>query len=174
MLVGPAAAVLWAAAVAITSVYALEEQEQQQRDEFPFLSPAEQEQRQHEQQRKSCPGYLMYSQDDKHEPYSPGKWRLPYQRPTPECRTWTSPEVEEAIRSMKTVIKDPDLYRLFENTYPNTLDTTIRWHGFANGTDEEVWHLGIRFAHLSGDCSASANLLTCSSPRRPAHFHNDR
>lgn len=39
---------------------------------------------------------------------------------------------------MKSKIKDPDLYRLFENSYPNTVDTAIKWKGYANGTDEEL------------------------------------
>ena len=36
------------------------------------------------------------------------------------------------------MIVDPDLFRLFENSWPSTLDTTIGWRGQANGTDEEL------------------------------------
>ncbi len=39
---------------------------------------------------------------------------------------------------MRGVIKDADLYRLFENSYPNTLDTMIKWRGLANRTDPET------------------------------------
>ncbi|RWA04765.1 hypothetical protein EKO27_g10340 [Xylaria grammica] len=60
-------------------------------------------------------------------------------RPEKACRKYTSPEVEGVIDDMKGLVKDPDLFRLFENAFPNTLDTTISWKGFANnGTEEEL------------------------------------
>lgn len=54
--------------------------------------------------------------------------RLPFQRPVKECRTFISPKVEEIIADVTSRIEDPDLARLFENCFPNTLDTTVRWH----------------------------------------------
>ncbi|KAF5019812.1 hypothetical protein F66182_8181 [Fusarium sp. NRRL 66182] len=63
----------------------------------------------------SCPDYVDYSQES-HEPLSSGKLKLPYMRPSEECRTFKSPAVE-----------DPDLARLFENTFPSTLDTTVKY-----------------------------------------------
>ncbi|KAI0129425.1 hypothetical protein BJ170DRAFT_271912 [Xylariales sp. AK1849] len=88
--------------------------------------------------RAQCPDYATYS-TEKHDPLSEGKYQLSYQRPDASCRTFTLPEVEQAIVDMKGVIKDPDLFRLFENTFPNTLDTTISWKGFADGgSDEEL------------------------------------
>jgi meiotically up-regulated gene 157 (Mug157) protein len=43
--------------------------------------------------------------------------------------------MEKLIEKMKGKIKDPDLFRLFENRYPNTLDTMIKWRGFAEKLD---------------------------------------
>lgn len=85
-----------------------------------------------------CPDYADYS-TQQHTPLSQGKYKLSYQRPSTACRTFALSEVEQTIQQMKGAIKDPDLFRLFENTFPNTLDTTISWHGFASGSsDEEV------------------------------------
>ncbi|KAJ4400655.1 hypothetical protein N0V85_005709, partial [Neurospora sp. IMI 360204] len=64
-------------------------------------------------------------------PLSVGKRQFPYVRPPPHCRTFQLPALEKLIERMRTVIKDPDLFRLFENSYPNTLDTMIKWHGYA-------------------------------------------
>jgi len=60
-------------------------------------------------------------------------------RPPLQCRTFTSPAVETTIRRLKRRIYDPDLAQLFENTFPNTLDTAIRWRGSAaNNSEEEL------------------------------------
>jgi len=58
----------------------------------------------------------------------PGQYILPYQRPIEECRTFRSEQVEKLISDVTRKIVDQDLARLFENCYPNTLDTTVRWH----------------------------------------------
>ncbi|KZT59039.1 glycoside hydrolase family 125 protein [Calocera cornea HHB12733] len=56
-----------------------------------------------------------------------GPLGLPYMRPSPACRTFNSSVVERVIGDMTSRMKDPDLARLFENTFPNTLDTTIKY-----------------------------------------------
>jgi len=61
-------------------------------------------------------------------PYSQGPLALPFQRPSKYCRTFASPLVEQVIDDLKAKIVDKDLARLFENAFPNTLDTTVRWH----------------------------------------------
>jgi Metal-independent alpha-mannosidase (GH125) len=83
-----------------------------------------------------CPAYDVYA-SAVHAPPSAGRYALGYQRPMAACRTSSFAEVEETIDDMKGLIKDPDLARLFENTFPNTLDTTISWHGIADGTSDE-------------------------------------
>ena len=45
-------------------------------------------------------------------------------RPLPGARNFTSNAVEEAIAATKKKIKDPKLAWMFENCFPNTLDTT--------------------------------------------------
>ncbi|KAK0128850.1 hypothetical protein ONS95_000798 [Cadophora gregata] len=95
-----------------------------------------------------CPDYADYSKQ-RHEPFSTGKYQLSYMRPAPACRTFNSSIVEDTITSMKSVIKDPDLYRLFENSFPNSLDTAVKWKGFAaNNSKEELTFL------ITGDINA--------------------
>ena len=74
-------------------------------------------------------------QRSKQGPLSAGKREFPYSRPPPGCRTFNLPSMERLIERMRGIIKDPDLFRLFENSYPNTLDTMIKWRGYAKATN---------------------------------------
>ena len=94
-----------------------------------------------------CPDYLDYAEQP-HGPFSEGRYNLSYQRPEPGCRTFNSSVVEDTVNRVKGDIFDPDLRRLFENTYPNTLDTAIRWKGFAEGSDEDLCFI------ITGDINA--------------------
>ena len=63
------------------------------------------------------------------------------QRPAPADRNFTSPAVEETLQRVKAQIADPELAWLFENCYPNTLDTTVRFRpdgGEGGGPDTFV------------------------------------
>ncbi|KAJ4005246.1 hypothetical protein NW752_011207 [Fusarium irregulare] len=87
----------------------------------------------------SCPNYEQFARQQ-HEPLSTGRYAFPLQRPSKECRTYSVPAVENVIYDqMDQAIGDPDLYRLFLNTWPNTLDTTVKWRGFsADNAEEEL------------------------------------
>ncbi|KZF23235.1 glycoside hydrolase family 125 protein [Xylona heveae TC161] len=87
-----------------------------------------------EKYRAACPDYALYS-TYLHRPFSSGPLVLPFQRPSPQCRTFSSPLVEKIIDDLTKRMTDPDLARIFENAFPNTLDTTIRWH--VDGTEKK-------------------------------------
>jgi meiotically up-regulated gene 157 (Mug157) protein len=82
-----------------------------------------------------CPIYTGFSAQ-RHEPFSTGQHELSYMRPIPPCRTFYSQELEDTIERMKDVIVDPDLFRLFQNSWPSTLDTTIAWRGWSNSSTD--------------------------------------
>ncbi|OAA78030.1 DUF1237 domain protein [Akanthomyces lecanii RCEF 1005] len=103
-----------------------------------------------------CPDYNKYAQEP-HAPYSDGPLKLPYMRPSEECRTFKSPAVEKVIEDMKARLKNPDLARLFENTFPSTLDTTVKYFDptanlafIITGDITAQWlrDTGNQFAHL--------------------------
>ncbi|EMD40522.1 hypothetical protein CERSUDRAFT_80185 [Gelatoporia subvermispora B] len=73
-----------------------------------------------------CPDFTTFAQSPQGTP-STGVLGLPFMRPDPACRTFNSSAVEQVIDDMKSRLKDPDLARLFENTFPNTLDTTVKY-----------------------------------------------
>lgn len=49
-------------------------------------------------------------------------------RPPLTERRFTSKSVEATIQTIKKAIKDPELAWMFENCYPNTLDTTVKFN----------------------------------------------
>jgi uncharacterized protein len=51
---------------------------------------------------------------------------FPSRRPPVSQRKFISPAVESRIAEMKKTIADPELAWMFENCFPNTLDTTVR------------------------------------------------
>ncbi|KAI0320258.1 Six-hairpin glycosidase-like protein [Amylostereum chailletii] len=73
-----------------------------------------------------CRDYTTFSQTPQGNA-STGPLSLPFMRPPVECRTFNSSAVEKVVEDMKARLKDPDLARLFENTFPNTLDTTVKY-----------------------------------------------
>ena len=85
-----------------------------------------------------CPSYDYHAKIRHEARRSAGRYALPLQRPLEKCRTYVSWEVEDCISQMRSKIKDPDLFRLFENSFPNTLDTMIKWKGFAMENDTET------------------------------------
>ncbi len=96
----------------------------------------------------TCPNPAVYFAED-HGPFSAGRYNLSYQRPPQHCRTFNLTDVEDAVSRIKSQVSDPDLSRLFENAFPNTLDTAIRWHGFAaNNSAEELTFV------ITGDINA--------------------
>ena len=60
-------------------------------------------------------------------------------RPEVSQRHFTSKAVEEAIVSVKKKIKDPKLGWMFENCFPNTLDTTVNFRMIDNKPDTFVY-----------------------------------
>ncbi|KAI3400321.1 hypothetical protein diail_3702 [Diaporthe ilicicola] len=99
-----------------------------------------------------CPVSFESYMNSQPGPKSTGRRQFPLVRPPPECRTFVVPELEEYITKMETVIKDPDLYRLFQNSFPNTLDTMVKWHGYKQedgvDTTEELSYI------ITGDIDA--------------------
>jgi meiotically up-regulated gene 157 (Mug157) protein len=96
----------------------------------------------------TCPDYLVYA-EEYHGPFSSGRYNLSYQRPPQQCRTFISQDVEDTIERLNKSITDRDLARLFENSYPNTLDTAIKFHGVAaNNSAEELTFV------ITGDINA--------------------
>ncbi|KAJ7731770.1 Six-hairpin glycosidase-like protein [Mycena metata] len=121
-----------------------------------------------ESARAQCPDYTSYSQSPQGNP-STGPLKLPYMRPSPECRTFNSSAVEKVIVDMKARLKDPDIARLFENTFPNTLDTTVKYFNSTQNlafiitgdiTAQWLRDTANQFAHYTALLSVDPSLAT--------------
>ena len=110
---------------------------------------------------QQCPDYANWANRRDGKELSEGRHQLPFQRPSEDCRTFYSQEVEDAIERLRPKIADPDLFRLFENAFPNTLDTAVKWKGFAwkDGKEGETTDEDLAFV-ITGDMYA----IPSSSP----------
>ncbi len=62
-------------------------------------------------------------------------------RPAPEDRLFTSEAIERQIERVKRVLTNEKLRWMFENCFPNTLDTTVRYYQ-NNGVDDTLVYTG--------------------------------
>jgi hypothetical protein len=94
-------------------------------------------------------------------PLSAGKRQFPYSRPSPECRTFNLSSMEQLIEGMNGTIRDPDLFRLFENSYPNTLDTMIKWRGYAMEIDPATKNETVTDQELTYVITGDIDAMVC-------------
>ncbi|XQA70712.1 glycoside hydrolase family 125 protein [Xanthomonas sacchari] len=92
---------------------------------------------------------------------------LPSKRPPPGKRRFVSAAVERQLRTVKADIADPRLAWLFENCYPNTLDTTVET-GTRNGKPDTFVITGDIEAMWLRDSSAQVHPYVPLAKRDPA------
>ena len=64
------------------------------------------------------------------------------ERPPVAERLFTSKAVEEKIRRIKAQLTNRKLAEMFENCFPNTLDTTVHFRKDADGTPDTFVYTG--------------------------------
>jgi meiotically up-regulated gene 157 (Mug157) protein len=64
------------------------------------------------------------------------------QRPEASMRLFTSDAVERKIAEIKSKLANPKLRWMFENCFPNTLDTTVRYYATEGGGDDTLVYTG--------------------------------
>ena len=75
-------------------------------------------------------------------------------RPALQERLFKSDAVENKIKEITQLLTNPQLRWMFENCYPNTLDTTVRYYTTENGDDDTVVYTGDIHAMWLRDSSA--------------------
>jgi meiotically up-regulated gene 157 (Mug157) protein len=63
-------------------------------------------------------------------------------RPTAAERLFVSPVIDAEIERVKALLSNPKLRWMFENCFPNTLDTTVRHYKTADGKDDTLVYTG--------------------------------
>lgn len=86
------------------------------------------------------------------------------QRPSPADRLFQSDIIEKKIAEIKALLKNPYLAWMFENCFPNTLDTTVHFRLLDGKPDT----LSIRATSTPCGCATRAHKSgpTCSSPTK--------
>jgi meiotically up-regulated gene 157 (Mug157) protein len=64
------------------------------------------------------------------------------QRPSPGDRLFQSDAVEHKIKQIAKLLTNARLRWMFENCYPNTIDTTVRYYKTENGDDDTLIYTG--------------------------------
>jgi len=67
---------------------------------------------------------------------------LPTNRPALENRLFKSVAVEKEIARIKSILTNPKLAWMFENCFPNTIDTTVHYRLAADGNDDTFVYTG--------------------------------
>ena len=75
-------------------------------------------------------------------------------RPVLQERLFKSDAVENKIKEISKLLTNSQLRWMFENCYPNTLDTTVRYYTTENGDDDTVVYTGDIHAMWLRDSSA--------------------
>lgn len=73
-----------------------------------------------------------------HQSFAGADPAFPTVRVASDKRNFTSAAVERAIERVKKTVRDPELAWLFENCFPNTLDTTVHFSEAGGKTDTFV------------------------------------
>lgn len=99
-----------------------------------------------------------------HSPWAASASAFPTRRPPKSERRFVSKAVEAEIARVKAKIADPELAWLFENCYPNTLDTTVRT-GQVDGKPDAFIITGDIDAMWLRDSSAQLQTYVHLTPR---------
>ncbi|VBB48554.1 conserved exported hypothetical protein [uncultured Paludibacter sp.] len=76
------------------------------------------------------------------------------QRPAIKDRLFISPAIEDKISEVSKLLKNARLRWMFENCFPNTIDTTVRYYKLENGNDDTLVYTGDIFAMWLRDSGA--------------------